>query len=325
MRRTLLGLLVIFLLWSPAAYPKDKEVVQPLPVFMDPDFHFSQVETICVAPTLDLRADKKVPAFLAGQGASSGWFSHFPSADKVVVGQFNNLGYTTIACKPVNASLSDLTGPSEAWLHGLDFGSTKWLFVSAVEDVSTKTTTFLGSESVRGFEGGHAVVSGYLFAKQADVVKLVWRDRAFGERSRVFQLAGSKSGVEDAESAQAVTDAMLHLIWRFERRSNKRAFLLFSVAEENFDAACSTVWPALKGAFDKDPKKYKVAFLDDSDRMALYTKNNMMGFQNEDHVVLRDRGGSCVMQFTQAFLINEHRRTDDWSDLIKEVRASISK
>lgn len=291
MHRTLLGLLVIFLLWSPAAYLKDKEVVEPLPVFMDPDFHFSQVETICVAPTLDLRADKKAPAFLAGQGASSGWFSHFPSADKVLVGDFNNLGYTTVPCRPVKASLSDLTRPSDAWLHGLDFGSTKWLFVSAVEDVSTKTTTFLGSGSERGFEGGHAVISGYLFAKQADAVKLVWRDRAFRERSRVFQLAGSKSGVEAAESGEAIDAAIRHLIWRFERRSNKRPFLLLSVAEENFDAACSTVWPALKGAFDKDPKKFKVAFLDDSDRMALYTANNWKRFENEDHVVLRDRGG----------------------------------
>jgi hypothetical protein len=58
---------------------------------------------------------------------------------------------------------------------------------------------------------------------------------------------------------------------------------------------------------------------------AFYTANNWKRFENEDHVVRRDRGGSCVMQFTQAFVISEHRRTDDWSCLIKEVRASISK
>jgi hypothetical protein len=324
MRRILVTLLLLSFVCSSAVFPKDKsnERVKPLPLFMDQDFSFSQVGTICVAPALDLRSGKTEQVFLSGKGAREG-FSHLPSADQAVANHFKILGYQTTGCGPVNATAADLNTPSATWLHSLNFGTTQWLFVLGVDDVQAKTLGWLVG-SLNGYAGGHAVVSGYLFAKRGDEVKLVWRDRAFG--MPWSSLDGRTSSVKDAISDEAVTSAIMHLIWKFDRRSNKRPLLEFAVNEQTFVANCDVVWTALKDALNSDSKKYRVAFLDASDRMALYTvyhKNLMNGpFENEDHTVLKTQGDTCAVQVTQSY---NQQHGDDWSDLIKEVRASISK
>ena len=162
MRRMFLGLLLVAFLWSPAAFPKEK--VEPLPLFMDPEFRFSQVGTICLAPALDLRPDKSTPLSVSEQGPRLN-FQHIQSANQVMADIFKRIGYETGECNPVSATLSDLKAPSETWLRTLDFGQSSWLFIFAVEDVATI-----------GWSHVHAVVSGLLFEKRGASVRLVWRD-----------------------------------------------------------------------------------------------------------------------------------------------------
>jgi len=71
MRRTFLRLLLMVSFWVPAAWPKDRWEVPP-PLFMAPEFRFSQIDTICVAPAIDLRADKTEPLNLSGPGERHG-------------------------------------------------------------------------------------------------------------------------------------------------------------------------------------------------------------------------------------------------------------
>lgn len=292
MRRMLLGILSIFILWGSTAYPKDKEIVDALPLFMDPDFQFSQVGTICLAPLLNLTGGGTA----RGTQANAEVARLQQEAQQATAREFKFLGYEAVDCKPVDASINDLKKPTEEWLRRLDFGSTKWIFVPAIEAVSYVKVGNVTDED-------QGIVSGALFAKQGDSAKLVWRDRA----TRFMWYS-----------------PMTHLIGRFPARSNKR-HVLFSVAEEKFDADCSVVWPALNEVFHKNAKKYGLAFSDDLDMMVLYTVERRYGFYNEDHIVLKQRGTSCVAQYTQAYTANEHRRTDDLSDLAKEVHASISK
>lgn len=293
MRRMLLGTLAIFLLWGSTAYPKDKEIVDAFPLFKDPDFDFSQVGTICLAPMLNLTGGGTARGMQANQEAAHDQ----QELQRAMTYEFKYLGYETVDCKPVDASINDLKKPTEEWLRRLDFGSTMWIFVPAIEAVS-----HVKVEDVTDQNQG--IVSGSLFAKQGDSAKLVWRDRA----TRFLWYT-----------------PITHLIGRFPTRSNKR-HVLFSVAEEKFDTDCGVVWPALNAVFDKNGKKYRLAFSDDMDMMVLYTvERRVMQWYNEDHIVLKQRGTSCVAQYTQAFTINEHRRTDDLGDLAKEVHASISK
>src|SRR5216684_656190 len=141
MRRMFLGLLFVAFLWSPAAFSKDK--VKPLPLFVDPAFQFSQVETICLASALDLRSDKTTPLFLSERGPGTG-FSHTESANKETGRILNKIGYQTTECNPMSAALSDLKSPSDTWLRSLDFGQSSWLFVVAVEDLSTAYSFWAG-------------------------------------------------------------------------------------------------------------------------------------------------------------------------------------
>lgn len=324
MRRILVTLLLLGSVCSSAVFPKDrsKERVRPLPFFMDQDFSFSQVGTICLAPALDLRPNKTEQLFLSGKGAREN-FSHLPSADQAVANHFGALGYQTTGCGPVNATAADLNTPSAAWLHSLNFGTTQWLFLLAVDDVQAKTLGWLVG-SLNGYAGGHAVVSGYLFAKRGDEAKLVWRDRAFG--MPWSDLNGRNSSVKAAISDEAVTSAIMHLIWKFDQRSKKRPLLMFAVNEQTFGANCGVVWTALKDVLNSDSKKYRVAFLDASDRMALYTvfhKNLMNGpFENEDHVVLKTQADTCAVQVTQSFNL---KPGDDWTDLTNQMRALLPK
>lgn len=319
MRRMFLGVLVVAFLWSPAAMPKEKPRTEPLPLFMDPEFRFSQVQTICLAPALDLRSDKTAPLFLSERGPGIN-FSHTPSANQETAAVLNKIGYQTTECNPVSATINDLKTPLDTWLRNLDFGQSNWLFVLAVEDLRT-VTSFWGPTG--GAVGARAVVSGFLFEKRGDAVRLVWRDRAVGTIPEDL-VGGRKKEQEAGESAITVDNAIDHILAEFERRKG-RPYLLFAVDEENFGATCDVVWIALQDAFSSDSKKYKVEFIDPSDKMAFYTirHGSFNGpVENKNHVVLKVRGDGCAMQVTQSYNM---KRTDDWNDLTKRMLAALAK
>jgi hypothetical protein len=313
MRRIFLGSLVAAFLWSSMAFAYEK--VEPIPIFMDPEFRFNQIETICLAPALDLRSDKTTPLFLSEQGPGIG-FSHTQSANQETAGILKSMGYQTTECNPVSATLNDLKTPLDTWLRNLDFGQTSWLLIFAVEDLRT-AYSFWGEAS--GFAGPQAVVSGFLFERRADAVRLVWRDRAVGTLPEGL-LGGRKKTVEAGESAMTVDDGIGRLLAEFERRKG-RPRLAFGVVEENFSATCDAVWTALKDTLEGDPKKFKIGVLDGSDKMALYTTH--IGGAHEDHVVLKTQGGACAMQITQARYVG--KMADEWGELIKRMRASLPK
>jgi hypothetical protein len=309
MRRIFLGWLFAVFLWSPAAFPKDK--VKPLPLFMDPEFQFSQVGTICLTPGLDLRPDQTKPLTLSEQGPRLD-FQHIQSANQVAAGIFKHIGYETADCKAVSATLSDLRAPSETWLRTLDFGQSNWLFIFAVEDAPTL-----------GWSHVHAVVSGLLFEKRGASVRLVWRDRTVGASN--VTTTGRRKSETSVNSALALDDGILHILAEFEQRKGRFLGLGFAVDEENFAASCDAVWAALNDVFNSDSKRYKVRFTDASEKMALFTVYHITfgGLaENENHIVLRAHENACVMQFTQSF---NDKRTDDWDELAKRMRASLPK
>jgi hypothetical protein len=291
---------------------------------MDPEFSFSQVDTLCLAPVLDLRSDKSSPLILAGNAPGLD-FSHTKNPNQFTADVFKNRGYQTAQCNTVTAALNDLAAPSEAWLRNLDFGPSSWLFILAVEDIRT-SYSFWGESG--GFATGDAVLSGFLFEKRASGPGLVWRDRAFGMLRLSNSFSGRKAKMQAYESAQEVNSAITYLLSEFEPRSKRNPYFFFAVNEETFAATCDIVWISLADALNKDSHKYKVAFLDGSDKIALYTvyhKSFINGpFENENHLVLKTQGDACVMQATQSFVFNA-KPTDDWSDLAKAIRASLSK
>ena len=328
MYRMALGLLFVAFLWSPAVSSKDKdrEKVKPLPLFMDPEFQFSQVETICLAPVLDLRSDKTAPLFLSEKGPRIIGLGRSRSANQETADILKKMAYETSECNPVSATLSDLKTPSETWLRNLDFGQSSWLFVLAVEDLRTVYGGFwkdLGT--LGGAKGAHAVVSGFLFKKQADTVRLVWRDRAIGLFPRDTTGARKKSTVEATESGWTVDDGIRRILAEFEVRKG-RPYLFFANDEENFGATCDVVWTALQDAFGTASKKYRVEFIDPSDKTAFYGVYHVSftagAVENENRVVLKAHGDGCAMQVTQSYNM---KQTDDWDDLTKRMRASLSK
>jgi len=328
-RKMFIGLLVISFFWSPAVLPKESDTVSPIPLFSDPDFHFSQIDTICLAPALDLRSDKTIALALSERGPNTGFFpnEYIPGADAVLAGYFEHIGYGTAQCNLGSTTAADLRTPSDTWLRKLDFGHSNWLFVVAVEDVCTSCDFTVTVGAMRG--KGYAIVSGFIFEKRADAVRLVWRDRVAGT-PLIFggEMMGRKGTVQRGEAAMSVDDGIRRLLNEFEWRSGKHPYWVFGVDEENFGAGCDAVWDALNGALRQDAKKYNIAFLDATDRMVLYSAApHSFGSQaaNENHLVLKAQGNACVMQITQSFTINRHRERDDWSDLTKEMRARLAK
>lgn len=318
LRKMFIGLLFITLSWNPAVLSKERKTARPIPLFIDPGFSFSQVGTICLAPALDLRLDKTKRLALSGKGPGTGFFpnEYIPGVDEVVAGNLNHIGYQTTACNPVSATLSDLAMPSDTWLRKLDFGKSDWLFVPAIEDVCI-TCTFEGRADVRGY----AVVSGFLFEKQPDAVRMVWRDRIAGILNQ-YRLIGWKKTLDTGLGTMTANDAVLRLLGEFDWRSPKRPLWLFTVDEENFSASCDAVWDKFKGALNNHPKEYKVVFQDESDRIVLYFDHHKTFM--EDHVVLRPRGDACTVQATQSFQSNASQ-TKHWSDLVTEVRTALPK
>jgi hypothetical protein len=317
-RKMFIGLLFVTLLWNPTAVARERETARPIPLFIDPQFSFSQVGTICLAPTLDLRADKTKPIALSRKGPSTGFFpnEYLHGVDQVVAENLKQIGYESTACNPVSATLTDLAAPSDTWLRKLDFGQSSWLFVLGVEDVCI-TCTFEGRADVRGY----AVVSGFLFEKRPDGVRMVWHDRIAGILTE-STLVGRKKTLETWEGTVATDNAVSRLLGEFEWRSPKRPLWLFTVDEENFSANCDAVWEKLKDALTNHPKQYKVVLLDASDRIVLFFDHHKTFM--EDHVVFRPQGDACRVQATQSFQSNANQ-TQHWSELMGEVRASLPK
>lgn len=318
----LLGLIFVGFLSSPLAFPKDKKDrkgrPEPLPLFMDPGFRFSQIDTVCLAPSLDLRSDKTAPLSLSEKGPSTGLFPNerIHSADQVLAEVFKWSGYQTTQCNAVAATLSDLRSPSDAWLRNLNFGQSNWLFVFGVEDVNS-------SASWVGGNGGYAIVSGFLFEQQTNTAKLVWRDRAIGVADAGYM--GRKGTVERGQVDLAVNDGIAHLTSKFERRSRGGRPFAFVVEEENFGASCDEVWAVLKETLSNDPKKYKVAFLDASDKMALYVLRRNWFKGNENHLVLRTHEAGCVIELTQVYGTSKGQAANGWDELTKQMHASLPK
>ncbi len=319
-RKMLIGLLFITLFWKLTAFPKERETARPIPLFIDPEFSFSQVGTICLAPALDLRSKATYPLALSVSGPKTPFFGrgYIPGADRALAEDFKRGGYQTAACNRVSATLSDLTTPSDTWLRKLDFGQSDWLFVLAVEDVCP-SCMFGGRTEVTQVPG-YAVVSGFLFQRRTDAIRMVWRDRTAGILIGNERFAGPKETVETGQGTLAVDNGVLRLVEEFEWRSPKRPQFLFAVDDGDFSANCDVVWDKLKDALNNHAKEYKVTFLDASDRMALYFDHH--GTFMEDHVVLNTHGDTCVAQVTQSFEANA-RQTDHWSELVREVRASL--
>lgn len=318
-RKMFIGLLFITFLWDPTAVAKERETVRPTPLFIDPAFSFSQIGTICLAPILDLRSNASGPLALSERGPRTGFFKneYIPGADQVLAEDFNGSGYQTAACNPVRATLGDLTAPSDTWLRKLDFGQSNWLFVPVVEDVCI-SCMFEGRAEVKGY----AVVSGFLFQKRPDAVRLVWRDRIAGILVEVVKYNGSKIALETGLGTIAVNNGISRLVGEFEWRSPKRPEWFFTVDEENFGASCDVVWDKLKDALNSHSKEYKVVFMDAGDRMVLYFDHRRTFM--EDHAVLKPHGDTCAVQATQSFQINASQ-TEHWSELVGEVRASLPK
>ena len=117
----------------------------------------------------------------------------------------------------------------------------------------------------------------------------------------------------------------MHILAEFEQRKGRSLGLGFAVDEENFAASCDAVWAALNDVFNGDAKKYRVRLMDAPEKIALFTVYHITfrGLtENENHLVLRSHEHACVMQFTQSF---DDKRSDDWDELAKRMRASLSK
>jgi hypothetical protein len=325
MRQIFVGLLLLAGFCAPAAWPKDR--IAQAPIFMAPAFHFSDIDRICTAPTIDLRSDKDEPLLLSGSPPSSGFLrARHEAADDVLAHVLTGIGYETVHCNPVSAILDDLQAPPDSWLRKLDFGESRWLFIVAVEFVSTPSGT-----SRRSIGLSHAVVSGYLFAKRADGAGLVWRDKVVGGDTNAvggMWLGGSKSGVELVESERAIADGIVRLLGKFETRKKSMRRIDWNYAPsrsetEDFDVTCSVLWAALNDTL-KTSGKYEVIQIDNLDMMAIYT----MGYKSErraDSALLAAaEHDQCSMEVTDSphqYKFGE----ENIKTLSKRVREALSK
>lgn len=283
MRRAFSGLLVVVSLWVPAARAKDRKE-QKEPLFMAQGFQFSQIDTICVAPTIDLRPDTTQPLYLGR------------SSDFVLADLFKKLGYKTVHCNPVNVVLDDLTTPSDAWMRKLDFGESRWLFILAVEYTSTPYGRFGMSMSAC-----HAVVSGYLFDKQAAGIKLVWRDKVVGSDNDPTEWGPdpifiNKAQSKALQSERAVAFGAKLILAKFETRKGRIGFLGELTRTETFDVTCQVLWTALNDTL-KNSGYYDIIQIDTSDMMAIYAIGEKFGHRMDD-TILRPKDNGCSMQIT---------------------------
>jgi uncharacterized protein (DUF1330 family) len=292
---------------------------------MAPDFRFSQIDTICVPPVIDLRPNTSQRLALSGPNPSNHFLgvSHV-TADEALANWFKHLGYKTVRCSQADATLDDLKTPSAAWMRTLDFGDSRWLFIVAVEYVSTpygNLSRILGAST--GLS--HAVVSGYIFHKQADGGRLVWRDKVVGaDFNRAGgQLLGRKGEVKLIESEYAIDWGVKILLAKFETRNKEiRLYENDKTQTEVFDVTCNMLWTALKDTL-KSSGRYEIIQIDDSDMMAIYD----MGSKERDRMddaILRPEDNRCSMEITEA--PHQYRLgVNDTKSLSQRVHAALSK
>ena len=314
MRRTFFGIFLAILLCAPAAMAKQKEELPPL--FMAPDFHFSQIDSICLAPTIDLRADKSLPLPLSGWTVD---VEHVKSIDADIPDKFKTIGYPTVKCSSVSAMSGDLNAPTEAWLRGLDFGPSHYLFILAVEGASSQH----GRELVPWSSSSHAayaVLSAFLFEKQTSGVKLDWRDRVVG-RTAFSLWSWSKEGLQRVQIGEAIRVGVELLLMKFETR-NKKIRPLFEPRMVSYeeDIACNVLWPTLNDVL-KNSGKYDIIGVYDSTLMVVYALGRGHSTEEKriDYAILKGREHGCTMQVTEV------GRTNGPDSLKKEVQASLTK
>ena len=306
--------------WAAAARPSHQDVknssgAELPPLFMAPDFRFSQIDTICVASAIDLRPDKTEPLNLSGRGPSVFLYGRPWNADTALAETFEGIGYKTVSCNPVSGTLEDLKTPSDEWLRKLEFGQSSWLFILAVEEAGTR----YDAHGLIGNMGGDAVVSGYLFEKRAEGVSLVWRDKVVGVPAAYGKLYGQKERVKLLESEYAIADGINHLLVKFETRHKEIGNLsLWEIHAQTFDVTCNVLWTALNDAL-KDPENYEILQIDSSDMMAIYGVGK---FKLVDFAILKSKESTCAMQIIET--IHQPLR-NPVGDLIKHVQASLSK
>lgn len=339
-RRVFLGVLLLVSFWAPAAWPKDTKAEKE-PIFMAPGLDFSQIDTICIAPTIDLRLDKTQPLLLSGPSPHvSSWSGKVPpiSADDAIAGALKFFGYKTASCSLVIATLDDLKAPSDGWLRKLDFGDSQWLFVLAVEYVKTpyREHSNLWSRNGQAMGKSHAVVSGYLFEKQPVGCRLVWRDKIigvdYGGREAKY-VDANEAGMELTQSEQAIKIGVDSILSGFDKRKKRVWYFHDNTETEIFDVTCHAVWAALKDTF-KNPGMYEIIQSDDADMTLVYA--HIVADQHEvyaaaqnrmEYAALRPRGNECSMQITGAGIAslgNSGNRGDArW--LTERVRAALSK
>ena len=225
-----------------------------------------------------------------------------------------------MSCNPVDATLDELKTLPDAWLCKLDFGQSRWLFILAVEDIGTKAS-WAGTGGA-----GYAVVSGYLFDKQAAGDKLVWRDRRVGRPCNGFegckQLVGGKEETKLIESEISINDGARRLLATFETR-NKRIQEYGREKVEAFNITCNMLWTALNDAL-RNSGKYETLGIYDSDRMFVYAVHQgkivTVGYRRIGYIRLESDNNGCAMQITDTF---PQRFLNDAGDLIKRVRESL--
>jgi hypothetical protein len=310
MRMRAFGLVLMALLLVPAAWPKDKPKNLKEPLFMAKDFQFSRIDTLCVAPTIDVRLDKSQPVYLSGLSP----IRERATADTNVDYFFNILAYKTVHCNPVTATLDDLKPPfKDAWVRKLDFGESRWIFFVAVEDVNTRYSIIESGDN-------YAIASAYLFDKQASGDKLVWRDRLIYEDYN--GVVGRKHRIDVYLSEDAVAGAISTLLARFEPRGKKKIWPGDKVRTDPFDVSCDALWSTLSDVLNKSGK-YEVMNIDNPDMMAIFkTGLGMKTGGRVSYAVLHNAEHGCSMQIIQT--IFDSMQNDD-GNLIKRVKESLSK
>jgi hypothetical protein len=207
----------------------------------------------------------------------------------------------------------------------LDFAESRWLFILAVEDVSTE---YHGRWTMQGSMGGYAVVSGYLFNKQADGVRLVWRDRVVGRANSGTgsELIGRKEGVQLVESDYAIGQAAGYLLAKFETRHKRiESWAWAKVHTEIFDITCNVLWSALNDTL-KNSGKYSTITLDDPDVMAVFVVGSGSKKDKDvgriDYAILKGKENGCSMQVIETL---HQTFRNDADALTKRVKESLSK
>ena len=318
--RRILLVLVLAACCVPAAFSKTPKDLEP--VFMDTDFHFSQIDTLCVSPVLDLRSDRTLQVLLDGPPHQSGGISHLSPGDALenVLGR---IGYKTSKCNSINATLADLNTPTDAWMKKLDFGESRWLFVTVVEYVYSPEYYLVTGQT-------YSIVSGYLFEKKSTGVKLVLHDRVTGMDDRLrlgLSPIGSFKKVSDSfresQCTAAVDDGIVTIFHKFEVRDKKiGSGYVPSVTEtESFNVSCDALWIALNDTL-KNAEAYEIIQIDSADRMAVFSIQAKV--RHLDDAVLKPENGSCSMRVTEPHHESRLSKLDSKS-IFERVHTSLSK